>query len=172
MKDGWIRTSIKAVARFVFQINLTGTRLIWRLRGLKPYRLGGQCQMCAACCEAPGIQVGWVTWYFPTIRWLFIQWHQRVNGFILKDRHLPTRTFIFECTHFDRQTRTCDSYHSRPGMCRDYPRALMWSARPEMLPGCGYRPVDPRGSILLEALKREGLDGEALNKVRERLYLE
>jgi Fe-S-cluster containining protein len=41
-------------------------------------------------------------------------------------------SFVFECTHFDRITRRCDSYASRPGMCRDYPRVLLDQAAPAL----------------------------------------
>lgn len=172
MKDGVVRRTIKAVARLWFFANLTGTRAIWRMRGEKPFELRGGCEKCAACCEAPSIQVGRVIWYFPLMRGVFLAWQRHINGFILKEREIRSRTFVFECTHFDRETRRCDSYDSRPGMCRDYPRALLWSASPEMLPRCGYRPVAPGAQRLMEALEKEGLDAEKLQKVKDRLHLE
>ena len=106
-----------------------------------PFRLAGDCRRCARCCEAPAIQVGWPTFYLPTLRRLFLAWQERVNGFVLVGRDRMERTFIFRCTHFDVATRSCDSYDSRPGICRDYPRALLAQPDPQLLPGCGYRPV-------------------------------
>ncbi len=32
---------------------------------------------------------------------------------------------ILSCNHFDRENRRCDSYTTRPGWCRDYPRAQL-----------------------------------------------
>jgi len=171
MRDGGVRATVKAVARGIFWLNLMGTRAIWRARGEKPFELGGACGRCAACCESPSIQVGRLVWYLPSLRWLFLWWQRQVNGFVLKDREIASRTFVFECTHFDRQTRLCDSYSSRPGMCRDYPRALLWGANPEMLPGCGYRPISPGADRLLEALEKESIDPAKLEEVKRRLHL-
>lgn len=172
MKDGPIRKAIKRGALLCFIANLKGTRALWRARGDRPYRLGGTCQHCAACCETPGIQVGRLVWYLPTVRWLFLQYHRHVNGFVLKERVPEYRLFVFRCTHFDWETRRCDSYDSRPGMCRDYPRAQLWQSRPEFLPGCGYRAIDPKGSRLIEALEAEGLEAERLEQVKKKLNLE
>jgi len=61
------------------------------------------------------------------------------------------RNFVFRCTHFDPATRSCDSYASRPGMCRDYPRNLTYSALPEFLPECGYSAVYKKGEQLRSA---------------------
>ncbi len=171
MRDGPIRRALKAVALGVFVVNLRTTRAIMRLRGVKPYRLGGTCGKCAACCEAPGIQVDKMTWFLPTARGLFLAWHRRVNGFELIERDVANRMFVFRCTHWDPETRRCDSYDSRPGMCRDYPRALLWQANPSMLPGCGYCPIAPNADKMMEALRREGLDEERLKRVKEKLHL-
>ena len=76
------------------------------------------------------------------------------------------------CEHFDRRTRLCDSYDTRPGMCRDYPRALLWQPRPEMLPGCGYRPVNPRARALASALDAQPLTDEQRAKLAKGLFLD
>lgn len=172
MRDGPIRTAVKRLALACFVVNLRATRAWWRLRGDKPFELGGSCGKCAACCEAPGIQVDRFTWYIPTLRRMFLWWHRHVNGFVLLERVPGHRLFVFRCTHFDPETRRCDSYHSRPGMCRDYPRALMWQSNPEMLPGCGYRPVACGAERFIAALQKEGLTGEELEKVKRKLHLE
>jgi Fe-S-cluster containining protein len=80
--------------------------------------------------------------------------------------------FIFRCTHWDPATRRCDSYESRPGMCRDYPRAHLWTGNPEFLPGCGYRAVAPGAAAMIAALRAEGLEGEKLEAVKRKLHLE
>ena len=69
-----------------------------------------------------------------------------MNGFELVRSDEESWTFVFRCTHFDPATRSCDSYGSRPGLCRDYPRLLLWQPNPELLPGCGCRarPRTPR----------------------------
>lgn len=172
MKDGPIRRLIKRVALACFVVNVSGTRALWRLRGDKAHKLGGQCRKCAACCEAPAIQVGRLLWYLPTLRRVFLAWQKHVNGFVLVDRLIAHKTYVFRCTHFDWESRRCDSYDSRPGMCRDYPRSLLWQSNPEMLPGCGYRPIAPGAKRLLGALEKENLSPEALEKVKKKLHLE
>jgi hypothetical protein len=143
-----------------------------RAPGETPYELGGACVLCAKCCEAPGIQVGFFTWHFPLLRRVVLSWHLQVNGFELKEKSRRDRAFIFRCTHFDLETRRCDSYHSRPGMCRDYPRGLLEQANPELFAGCGFKPVARDRARLLEALERQPLSEEQREKLRKDLYLE
>lgn len=171
MKDGPIRSVLKAMAAFCFRINAAGTRALWKLQRHRPYELAGDCSVCGACCVNPAIQVGWLLWYFPTSRALFLWWQERVNGFELVERHIATRTYVFRCTHYDPCTHLCDSYESRPGMCRDYPHVLLWQANPEFLPACGYRPIAPGADKLLEALAREDLPPEKLEEVKKKLHL-
>lgn len=171
MKDGILRTAVKRLALVVYTIDLSGTRLLRRVRGERPWRLGGRCQLCAKCCEAPTIQTSRWVFRFRLLRALFLAWHRRVNGFELVSEESHRRLFVFRCTHFDWQTRQCDSYHSRPGMCRDYPRLLLWEANPPFLPGCGYRAVSPRADKVSELLERENLPPEKLEDVREKLRL-
>jgi len=172
MKDGLIRRALKAVALGVFIVNIKTTRAIRRRRGEKPFRLGGACRACAKCCEEPGIQVDKITWYVPLFRRLFLLWHQRVNGFELVGEDPKHKVFLFRCTHFDWETRQCDSYSSRPGMCRDYPRNQLWQGRPDFLPGCGYRAIHPNAKAFTEALEKEGLSGEKLEEVKKKLFLD
>jgi uncharacterized protein len=84
----------------------------------------------------------------------------------------PGRVFVFRCTHFDPVTRLCDSYATRPGMCRDYPRALLYQPSPELLPGCGYRVVARGRERWLRVLGQSGLSDEQLQKVKKGLYLD
>ena len=164
MRDGGLRRAVKAVALLGFNANL-GLWRWWRgRRGDRPYRLGGDCRLCAACCEAPAIKVGRLVW--------FLWWQRAVNGFELVERDVRNRVFVFRCTHFDPVTRRCDSYDSRPGMCRDYPRVLLDQAHPEMLPGCGYRAIAPRAEQLIRELGRLPLSGEQQEKLRKGLHLE
>ena len=172
MRDGPLRRAVKALARGRYALDLRATRALRRARGERPYLLGGECRRCARCCEAPGIQVGRLTWHLPLLRRAFLRWQRAVNGFVLTERDRTGRTFVFRCTHFDWATRTCDSYGSRPGMCRDYPRALLWQPGPELLPGYGYRAVAPDADQLLAALDRQPLTAEQRSKLRKGLHLE
>lgn len=172
MRDGAGRRALKTIALSNFRLGLLLTRGLRRLRGERPFLLGGDCRRCAACCEAPAIQVGPLVWFVPTLRRLFLFWQERVNGFRLTQQLLVQRVFVFECTHFDRATRSCDSYDSRPGMCRDYPRLLLWQAHPEFLPGCGYRALPPNLAGLRQALERADLTNEQKSKLEKDLRLD
>jgi Fe-S-cluster containining protein len=137
-----------------------------------PWTLGGECQRCARCCEAPAIRVGFWTYSLPTLRRLFLWWQRAVNGFELVARLPGQRAFSFRCTHFDGQTRECDSYASRPGMCRDYPRLVLHQANPEFLAGCGYRAVARNASGLIRRLERAPLAPERRAQLKKDLRLE
>jgi hypothetical protein len=172
VRDGPVRRVVKRVALWRFRLDLGLTRAILRARGERPYRLGGDCRRCARCCEAPAIQVGRAVFHLRTLRVPFLWWQRVVNGFELRAQDPRRGLFVFHCTHFDAATRTCDSYTSRPGPCRDYPRLLMWQPAPEMLPGCGYRPIDPRAGGLQRALDAQPLTPEQRARLREGLHLE
>ena len=113
-----------------------------------------------------------MTWSLPTLRRLFLGWQRRVNGFELTATDARARLFVFRCSHYDRATRACDSYGSRPGMCRDYPRLLLWQPNPELLPGCGYRAMPPNVVGLRAALGRLPLTPEQRDKLRRGLRLD
>jgi hypothetical protein len=95
-----------------------------------------------------------------------------VNGFELVSADESARVFAFRCSHFDRATRWCDSYDSRPGICRDYPRHLMWQASPELLPSCGYRAIPSNAAGLRAALDEAHLTPEQREKLRKGLRLD
>ena len=172
MTDGPGRRTLKRVALWNFQLSLALHRMLQRRRGRIPHELGGECRRCARCCEAPGIQVGWAVWYLPLLQRLFLAWQEHVNGFVLTERQRRGRVFVFRCTHFDTATRSCDSYESRPGMCRDYPRVLLAQADPEFLPGCGYRAVAANADGLVRALERASVTREQMARLKKDLRLE
>jgi len=172
MRDGPFRRGLKRVARANFAVNLHATRAWRRLWGDRPHRLGGDCRRCARCCEAPAIQVGRLAWHLPLLRRLFLSWQRKVNGFELQARDMGSRSFVFRCTHFDPATRSCDSYDSRPGICRDYPRLLLWQPSPELLPGCGYRPVARNAAGLRRALAVRDLSPEQRRRLSRDLFLD
>ncbi len=172
MRDGPIRRIVKGIVLGIWTLELRLRRGLRRLRGGPRHRLAGACEGCARCCEEPSIQVDRLTWYLPTVRWAFLTWQRVLNGFVLVRADRETRTFGFSCTHFDRTTRRCDSYSSRPGLCRDYPRALLDQAWPQLFPECGFRPVLRDGSGMSQALERTDLGPEQLTELRRRLHLD
>jgi uncharacterized protein len=172
MQDGLLKRAIKRVARWSFRNDLALHRAVARLRGQEQFVLAGECRRCASCCEAPGIQVGRLVWFSRILRGAFLAWQERVNGFVLVEARTSIRTFIFRCTHFDLTTRLCDSYESRPGICRDYPRVLLYQPAPEMMPSCGYRAVAKNASAIDAELRARNLPEEQLVKLRKGLYLE
>jgi hypothetical protein len=172
MRDGLLRRAVKSVALGAFAVALAVDRALARVMGRSPYVLGGDCRLCAACCEAPAIRVGWLTAHLPALERAFLWWQERVNGFLLTGREPDGRVFVFRCTHFDPTTRRCDSYASRPGMCRDYPRALLHQPRPELLPGCGYRPIARDAKRFLRVLDAQTLTPEQRAKLKKTLFLE
>ena len=163
---------LKRVALWHFNANIALARRWMRLRGARPYRLGGACRKSARCCEAPAIRANLPIWYVPGLRHLFLAWQHHVNGLVLKATDRRTRVFVFECTHFDRQTRLCDSYDSRPGMCRDYPRVMLDLANPELFPECGYRLISPNAEAIVRAAVDRGADRDQERRLRVGLGLD
>jgi Fe-S-cluster containining protein len=172
LRDGAVRTAIKTVALGVYNARLWLHRVQKSASGDIPYELGGSCVLCAKCCEAPGIQVGILTWYVPLFQRVFLLWHRHVNGFEMLQKSRADRAFIFRCTHFDPETRRCDSYPSRPGMCRDYPRALLEQANPELFDGCGFKPLARDRGKLLHAIESQSITDEQRARLRKGLFLE
>jgi hypothetical protein len=172
MRDGVVRRTLKRAARWNYAVSLHLDRAMRRARGERPFVLGGACGRCAECCEAPAIAVGRLAWSWRSVRWIFLLWQRHVNGFELVDRDLRGRTLVFRCTHFDGQSRSCDSYDSRPGMCRDYPRLLLWQPNPELLPGCAYRPIAPNAAGLRSSLDLLVLSSDQRERLRQGLHLD
>ena len=172
MKDGLGRRTIKRIGLAVFRFRLLAHRAhVRRSDGIR-YELGGSCQGCASCCEAPGIQVDRLTWYVPLLRRTVLWWHQHVNGFELIETRRRERTFVFRCGHFDPETRRCDSYESRPGMCRDYPRLLLEHANPEFFENCGFRALAVNRIELVRILEQQPLPADKMAKLKKEMYLE
>lgn len=172
MRDGALRRLIKRAARAEYELGLRLQRALRLRRGERPFELHGDCRRCARCCEQPGIQVGFWAYHLPTLRRLFVWLQRAVNGFVLVEQRPRQRVLLFRCTHFDEATRACDSYDSRPGMCRDYPRLLLWQADPEFLPGCGYRALAPNARGLIRALERAPIDPAGREQLKRDLRLE
>jgi uncharacterized protein len=171
VQDRLLLRAVKRVAFLAFRADLALHRALRRARGERPWTLGGACRRSGACCEAPAIAVGRLTWSLPRVRRLFLAWQRRVNGFELVSADARARVFVFRCAHYDRETRSCDSYDSRPGACRDYPRSLMWQPDPEMLPPCGHRASPPNAPGLGTSIERLDITAAQREKLRRGLRL-
>jgi len=172
VRDGPLRRAVKALALFRYQADLAFTRFIMRLQGRSRFRLVGSCQGCGRCCEKPSMPVGVLVFRLRSCRWLFLRWHELVNGFEFVAEDREERIFEFRCRHFDPETRRCDSYESRPGMCRDYPRNLLDATRPALFSECGFRALDQAAQGLRSALEAEEFDDAQRRELYEQLYLE
>lgn len=170
MKDGPGRRVLKRAALLVFHARLWAHD--FQTRDDRQYELAGACARSGQCCEAPGIGVSRLVWYVPLVRRAFLSWHRRVNGFVLREARLADRAFIFECTHYDRETRSCDSYGSRPGMCRDYPRVHLGQANPELFEHCGFKLLARKRASMLRELDSRALSEEQMRKLKRGLHLE
>lgn len=171
VRDGPIRSLVKWLARSVKAFDLSVTRALQVRDGEQRYRLSGSCTSCGKCCETPTIPVGKSVWFMPTLRRLFLWWQRVVNGFELIDTDPRFKLFIFKCTHFDPVTKQCDSYESRPLMCRDYPYNLTFQAVPSLFPECSYVVHDKKAEALREALVKAGVEGEKLAELEKKLFL-
>jgi uncharacterized protein len=171
MKDGPLRRSIKRLARLRYDFDLAVTRLLLRARGEPRYRLTGACNGCGRCCESPTLAVSRPVFFLRSLRWLVLTWHRLVNGFEYVGEDRRHRLFVLRCTHYDATTKQCDSYDSRPGMCRDYPRNLAFEALPEFFPECGYSAVYKKAGPLREALQKSNLSPEKYEELVRKLHL-
>jgi uncharacterized protein len=172
LKDGILRRAVKTAALAGFTVNCTLDRVVRRLRGERFYRLEGSCHCSGQCCESPAIRATWWLWYLRTLRRLFLWWQRVVNGLELTETDPRGRIFVFRCTHFDPVSRRCDSYGSRPGMCRDYPRVQLTQPNPELFPRCGYRLVAPNAEALRRALSGRGLTEQQMERLTRGLHLD
>jgi uncharacterized protein len=171
MPDGPLRKVLKKLLRALYLWELRVRRA--RLRALRQdtYRLAGSCAGCARCCEEPSITLSALVWYLVPLRKLLVlyQWH--MNRFELVRSEPQARLLAFRCAHFDVNTRLCDSYDSRPGVCMDYPRYQLDQAWPELFDECGYRAVARGAEGLSEALDRTGLTVEERERLKRRLHV-
>jgi Fe-S-cluster containining protein len=171
MRDGPLRRAVKRIARAWQFANLYPTRLWLRAQGEPSFRLGGACHLCAKCCEAPSIQVRPLTFRLKTLRRPFLWWQRRVNQFELVDEDPKQKVFVFRCGHFDPQTRRCDSYDSRPAMCRDYPRNLLYHPAPDFLEGCGYFAINKKRDRIAELLASEEIAPDKRDAIEKVFHL-
>lgn len=171
MKDGPVRRVVKLGALALFRTRLRFYRWQATRAGIVGYELGGRCCRSGKCCEAPAIRVSFWIWYLPTVRRLFVWWQHRINQFDLVETRPTQRVFVFRCNHFDWQTRQCDSYETRPGMCRDYPRGLLSQTSPEFFAECGYFPLERRRGVWSKILDNQELNHDQRERLRAGLFL-
>ena len=105
------------------------------------------------------------------LRALALWWQRLVNGFELVSSDPRFRTVTFRCTHYDPVTKQCDSYDSRPLICRDYPVNLTHEASPVLFDECSYRIVDVKAEALRDALARTTLSEEKRAELERKLHL-
>ena len=130
------------------------------------------CRACARCCERPAIAGGVLTWHLPLVRRVFLAWQRLLNGFELVEVDEDTHAFLFRCAHFDWRTRRCDSYDSRPFMCRDYPRGLLDQPWPELFEGCGHKVIARNAPTLGAALDALDLPPDKKAELKRRLLVD
>ena len=166
MRDGPLRALVKRGVRWLVSADL----LLRRKMMPRPrYRLTGTCNGCGRCCEAPSVQVSALTAKVPLVLVWVSAWHRAVNGFEMQE--LNGRILTFRCTHYDPATKTCDSYETRPTMCRDYPVNLTHEAVPSLFDECSHRIVDRNAASLRRALAETGLAPEKLAELEKKLFL-
>jgi Fe-S-cluster containining protein len=171
MKDGIIRRTVKRIALTRYFIDLKITRLILKHRGEPQYRLCGECTNCGACCETPMIATNRVFYFLKSARWMLLTWQRVVNGFEHIGNDRKNHTFIFRCTHFDPETKLCDAYESRPGMCRDYPHNLLYGPNPEFLEPCTLYAVHENADLMSAALDElDELPPEKVAVLKQKLH--
>lgn len=167
MTDGPGLRSLKAVVRWAWTVEYA----IRRTARPAAYTLGGTCGSCAKCCEQPTIRAGILTFRLRALRALFLGWQRWVNGFELVEADEDAGHFGFRCAHFDWGTRRCDSYGSRPFMCRDYPRALLDQPWPELFNECGFRPIAVNAARMRAELEARGIPEDKRAELEKKMFL-
>jgi uncharacterized protein len=172
MKDGIYKKNIKRIAWSRYCFDLAVTRLILKAKGESNYKMQGKCCKCGACCETPMIRTIAPFFYLKSLRWLFLIWHRKINGFELIREDRIKRTFVFNCTHFNTKTKQCDAYSSRPGMCRDYPINILYNTPPLFLPTCTFSAIAKNADQITESLDKLDLPPEKLEKIKKEFFVE
>ena len=173
MRDGPIRRTIKRVTLCIYYLDKWLLCLFRKKTvGERRYVLTGTCDPCGKCCETPAIQIPSILFFLPILKRLFIIWQVKVNGFEFIKEDRQSGCILFSCSHYDPITRLCDSYKSRPGMCRDYPIILLKSPCPVLFSECSYCVVDKRASTLKSYLDSCNIPEEKRKKLYQKLYIE
>jgi uncharacterized protein len=171
VKDGFIRCTVKRFAWVRYAVDLWITRKVMVLKGEEKFELRGHCNRCGRCCEYPTIQMSDITFHMKRFKTCIIWWQQTVNGFVLDKENKLDATLTFTCTHYCDDTGQCDSYASRPGMCRDYPVGQIYSVNPTFFEECGFYAVDKRAASFRKALEKTELPPDKREDLYKRLHL-
>jgi len=172
MRDTGAIRLLKRLALWRFQVDLSATRAINRALGRAPlFHLRGTCNGCGACCREVALVTGRLVFHLGLLRRLFLAWQFRVNGFRLVRADAETRTFYFSCDHYDAATNQCDSYDSRPGVCRHYPVNLLDGVAPEFFPECSFYAELKTAARFREALADVDLPPDARARLEARLHI-
>jgi uncharacterized protein len=171
MQDGPLRGAVKRFVRALWTFEMVARRRLRIAVGRERWVLGGACRSCARCCDTPTVRVGAIVWHLPTPRRIFLWWQRAVNGFDLVRADRAARTFVFRCGHLLAESRRCDSYATRPFMCRDYPRLLLEAPWPDLFEECGHHAVARNAAGVREALARTHLPAERQADLAKKLHL-
>ena len=166
-----IAGAVRTLLAWCYWADVRVTRWLHRRRGPALFELRGECVQCGACCETPMLVVSRIIFHSNLIRRSYLWWQKKVNGLVfLRDEH-EGHVFVFHCRHYDRETKQCDCYRTRPGICRDYPSNLLASPNPELLEKCGYYPHYCSSDAFKEALDDCDLPPAKRAEIERKLHL-
>ena len=172
LKDRPALALVKRLVRWLWSAELWLRRFLsprWRGRH---WKLVGECNACGACCLEPTIHAALPIWYLRAARLPFLAWQRWVNGFEFAAEDKSSRDLVFRCTHYDPASKRCDSYGSRPSMCRDYPTVLLDQPWPELFETCGYRVCARRPERLRAGIDATSLPPEVKAELLRKLRIE
>ena len=160
------------MARQRYAADLKLTRLLRAGRGGGLYRLVGSCLRCGKCCETPTIRIFPLLFFLKSLRRLIIAWQRHINGFEFLRASRREKCLVFRCSHWDPATKLCDSYSSRPGICRDYPQNQLDFPVPVFFDGCGFKALLRNAETFESSLASLDLPPETLQKLKHDLQLD
>ena len=172
MKDATSLALVKRIIRLLWSLDRLLRRIFMIGRRWRYWKLDGACNGCGSCCVEPSIHVGLITWQLPLARRLFVAWQERINGFVYFGQDEEGHALIFRCTHYEPACKRCDSYASRPSMCREYPKTLLAQAWPELFPTCGHRVRARKADKLRQGIEATSLSPEAKAELRRKLRID
>ena len=172
LKDRPAIALLKRIVLVLWTVELWLRRALSRGWRRRFSALSGECSACGCCCVEPSIHATSVIWHLPILRRLFLAWQSRVNGFEFQGQDADRHDLVFRCTHYDPVSKRCDSYASRPSMCRDYPTVLLGQAWPELFESCGYRVRARKPDGLRAGIEATSLSPEAKAELRRKLRLD
>ncbi len=162
---------LRTVSAFCYRVDVVVTRWIHERRGAILYEIRGECLRCGGCCDTPMLAVGRVLFHSRYLRATYLWWQEKVNGFVFLREEHEGHVFVFRCRHYDRETKLCGCYRTRPGVCRDYPMNLLDSPNPDFIEGCGYYPHYRNADAFKHALDDCEIPPEKRAEIERKLHL-